>query len=72
MSQVVKSDVSQSICLEQLRKTLSDIMGLNQITNLVYADQSDISIKIRNLENRHNKMISETQELLTQAQQVIK
>ena len=47
-------------------------MGLNQITNLVYADQSDISIKIRNLENRYNKMISEAQELLTQAQQVIK
>lgn len=35
-------------------------------------DQRSISIKIRSLENRYNRMISEAQELLTQAQQVIK
>ena len=37
MSQVMIPDVSQPICLEQLRKTLSNIVRLNQITNLVYA-----------------------------------
>lgn len=46
MSQVVKSDVSQSICLEQLRKTLSDIMGLDQITNLVYADITGVVLDV--------------------------
>ena len=38
MSQVVIPDVSQPICLEQLRKILSNIVGLDQITNLVYSD----------------------------------
>ena len=46
VSQVVKSDVSQSICLEQLRKTLSDIMGLDQITNLVNADITDVVLDV--------------------------
>ena len=36
MSQVVIPDVSQPVCLEQLRKTLSNIVRFNQITNLVY------------------------------------
>lgn len=35
MSQIVVPDVSQPICLEQLRKALRDIVGLDQIANLV-------------------------------------
>ncbi len=35
-------------------------------------DQKGISAKIRSLENQYNTMISQAQELLTQAQQVIK
>ena len=46
MSQVVIPDVSQSICLEQLRKTLSNIVGLNQITNLVYANIIDVVLDV--------------------------
>ena len=46
MSQVVIPDVSQPICLEQLRKTLSDIMGLDQITNLVYANIIDVVLDV--------------------------
>lgn len=42
MSQVVIPDVSQSICLEQLRKTLSNIVRFNQITNLVYANITNV------------------------------
>ena len=35
MSEVMISDRSQPVCLEQLRKALCNIMGLNQITDLV-------------------------------------
>ena len=46
MSQVVIPDVSQPICLEQLRKTLSNIVGLDQITNLVYANIIDVVLDV--------------------------
>ena len=35
MSQIMVSDVSQPICLEQLRKALCDIVRLDQIANLI-------------------------------------
>ena len=37
MSEIVIPDVSQPVCLEQLRKALCNIVGLNQIANLVDA-----------------------------------
>ena len=37
MSEIVISDVSQPICLEQLWKALCNIVGLDQIANLVDA-----------------------------------
>ena len=37
MTEVVIPDVPQPICLEQLRKALCNIVGLNQIANLVDA-----------------------------------
>ena len=37
MSEIMIPDVSQPICLEQLRKALSNIVGLDQIANLVDA-----------------------------------
>ena len=46
MSQVVIPDVSQPVCLEQLRKTLSNIVRFNQITNLVYANITDVVLDI--------------------------
>ena len=47
MSQVMIPDVSQPICLEQLRKTLSNIVGLNQITHLVYANITDVVLDVQ-------------------------
>ena len=37
MSEIVIPDVSQPICLEQLWKALCNIVGLDQIANLVDA-----------------------------------
>lgn len=37
MSEIMIPDVSQPICLEQLRKALCNIVGLDQIANLVDA-----------------------------------
>ena len=38
MSEIVIPDVSQPICLEQLWKALCNIVGLDQIANLVDAN----------------------------------
>ena len=38
MSQVVIPDVSQPVCLEQLRKALSNIVGFDEITNFIDAN----------------------------------
>ena len=35
MSEIVIPDLSHSLCLEQLRKTLCDVVGLDQIANLI-------------------------------------
>ena len=46
MTEVVIPDVPQPICLEQLRKALCNIVGLNQITNLVYANITDVVLDV--------------------------
>ena len=38
MSEVMISDRSQPVCLEQLRKALSNIVGLDKIANLIDAN----------------------------------
>ena len=38
MSEIMIPDVSQPICLEQLRKALSNIVGLDEIANLIDAN----------------------------------
>ena len=35
MPEIVIPDLSHSICLEQFRKTLCDVVGLDQIANLI-------------------------------------
>ena len=35
MPEIVIPDLSHSLCLEQFRKTLCDVVGLDQIANLV-------------------------------------
>ena len=37
MPEIVIPDLSHSLCLEQFRKTLCDVVGLDQIANLVDA-----------------------------------
>ena len=46
MSQVVIPDVPQPVCLEQLRKALCNIMGLNQITDLVDTYITDVVLDV--------------------------
>ena len=35
MPEIVIPDLSHSLCLEQFRKTLCDVVGLDQIANLI-------------------------------------
>ena len=46
MSEVMISDRSQPVCLEQLRKALCNIMGLNQITDLVDTYITDVVLDV--------------------------
>lgn len=46
MSEVMISDRSQPVCLEQLRKALCNIMGLNQITDLVDTYITDVFLDV--------------------------
>ena len=53
MPEIVIPDLSHSLCLEQFRKTLCDVVGLDQIANLI----DTYILKIFNLRARNGVRI---------------